>query len=62
MDRVMRTVVAPSAVMSRRKYGALKELEGIYEEIVSELVDYGFRNNLDSFTKLKKFKYRELRK
>ena len=61
MTTLTRTVIVPSVTLSQRKFTTLKELEGIYKNIVAELVDFGFRNGIKSFTGLKKQKYRELR-
>jgi len=61
MLRVVRTVVVPSVVLSKRKFDVLRELEEMYRRIVAELVEFGFVNNVKSFTGLKKYKYRELR-
>jgi len=62
MSEVTRTVVVPSVVLTRRKLEIFRELEEIYKNILVELVDYGFRNSIDSFTRLKRDKYHELRK
>jgi len=62
MSEVTRTVVVPSVTLTRRKMEVFRELEEMYREILIELVDYGFRNNIDSFTRLKKDKYHELRR
>jgi len=56
-----RTVVVPSVTLTQRKFAVLEELEEIYREIVVNLVNLGFRNNVKSFTRLRKWKYRELR-
>ncbi len=61
MSELTRTVVVPSVKLSERKFKIFKELEELYRQILIELVDYGFRNNIDSFTRLKRDKYRELR-
>ena len=47
--------------MTKRKLAVFRELDEMYREILVELVDYGFRNSIDSFTRLKRNKYRELR-
>ena len=62
MSEVARTVVVPSVVLTRRKLEIFRELEEIYKNILVELVDYGFRNSIDSFTRLKRDRYHELRK
>ena len=61
MSEVVRTVVVPSVRLTERKLTVFKELVELYRQILVELVDYGFRNNIDSFTRLKRDKYRELR-
>jgi len=62
MSEVTRTVVVPSVVLTMRKLEIFRELEEIYKNILVELVDFGFRNSIDSFTRLKRDKYHELRK
>jgi len=61
LSELTRTVVVPSVKLTERKLTVFKELEELYRQILIELVDYGFRNNIDSFTRLKRDKYRELR-
>jgi len=61
MAKVVRTVVVPSVVLSKRKFEALRELEEIYKQIVAELVEFGFSHNVKTFTGLKKHMYRILR-
>jgi putative transposase len=56
-----RTVVIPSVELTERKLEAFKELGELYKQMLVELVDYGFEKNVDSFTGLKRDKYRELR-
>jgi len=56
-----RTIVVPSIRLSRRKLDVFKELEALYKQILVELVDYALKNKIDSFTRLKKDKYHELR-
>jgi len=56
-----RTVVVPSVELTERKLEAFKELIELYKQMLVELVDYGFEKNVDSFTRLKRDKYRELR-
>ena len=62
MCEVTRAVVVPSVTLTKSKLEVFRELEKTYGEILIELVDYGFRNDIDSFTRLKRDKYRELRK
>jgi putative transposase len=52
----------PSVKLTKRKLTVFKELVELYRQILVELVDYGFRNNINSFTRLKRDKYRELRR
>jgi putative transposase len=61
VSELVRTVVVPSVKLTERKLMVFKELEELYRQILVELVDYGFRNNINSFTRLKRDKYRELR-
>jgi putative transposase len=60
--KATRTVVVPSVRLTEKKFEVFRELEDLYRQILVELVDYGFRNSIDSFTRLKRDKYRELRK
>jgi len=62
MVKLTKTVVVPSIVLTKKKWKVFRELESIYEEIVKELVTYGFENDVKSFTGLKKCKYHELRR
>ncbi|MCC6057384.1 MAG: hypothetical protein LM568_00505 [Desulfurococcaceae archaeon] len=62
MIKATRTVVVPSVRLTEKKFEVFRELEDLYRQILVELVDYGFRNSIDSFTRLKRDKYRELRK
>ena len=61
MSELVRTVVVPSVGLTEKKLMVFKELEELYRQVLVELVDYGFRNNIDSFTRLKRDKYCELR-
>jgi len=54
MIKLTRTVVVPSVVLTKRKWEIVKELESVYEEVVRELVTYGFKNDVKSFIGLKK--------
>jgi len=62
LSELVRTVVVLSVKLTERKLMVFKELEELYRQILVELVDYGFRNNINSFTRLKRDKYRELRR
>ena len=61
MSEVTRTVVVKSAPLPRKLFRVFVELEGMYRNMVEQLVLYAVRNELTSFTKLKALKYRELR-
>jgi len=50
MSEVARTVVVPSTTLTKRKLEVFRELKEMYREIFVELVDYGFRNDIDSFS------------
>jgi len=61
MTRVARTVIVRSAKLPRRLFRLLVELEGMYRNMVEQLVMYAVRNDIKSFTRLKALKYREMR-
>ena len=61
MTRVARTVIVRSIKLPRRIFGVFVELEGMYRNMVEQLVMYGVRNSIRSFTRLKALKYREMR-
>jgi putative transposase len=61
VSELIRTVVVPSVELTEKKFEVFRELEELYRQVLIELVDYGFRNSIDSFTRLKRDKYRELR-
>ncbi|MFZ8822746.1 MAG: RNA-guided endonuclease InsQ/TnpB family protein [Desulfurococcales archaeon] len=61
MIEATRTVVVPSVRLTEKKLEVFRELEDLYKQVLIELVDYGFRSNIDSFTRLKRDKYHELR-
>lgn len=62
MARVARTVIVRSAPLPRKKFNALVELEGMYRNMVEQLVMHAVRNGIRSFIRLKALKYREMRK
>lgn len=62
MARVVRTVIVRSIKLPRRIFRVLVELEGMYRNIVKQLVIYTVRNSIRSFTRLKALKYREMRR
>ena len=61
MAKVTRAVIVPSVVLTKKKYEVLRELEEMYKQMVMELVEYGFKHGIKSFTGLKKRMYRVLR-
>jgi putative transposase len=60
VGELTRTVIVPSVKLAEKKFRVFKELEELYKQILLELVEYGFRNNIDSFTGLKGDRYRVL--
>ena len=61
MARVTRTVIVKSVKLPRKVFRVFAELEGMYRNMVEQLVLYAVRNNVKSFTKLKALRYREMR-
>mgnify|MGYP000188546429 CR=1 FL=1 len=61
MVRVARTVIVRSTKLPRKVFKLLVELEGMYRNMVEQLVMYAVRGGIRSFTKLKALKYREMR-
>jgi len=61
MLRVTRTVIVRSIKLPRKVLRVFVELEGMYRNLVEQLVMYAVRNNIKSFTRLKASKYREMR-
>jgi len=59
--RVARTVVVKSVPLPRRVFRVFVELEGMYRNMVEQLVIYAVRNEIDSFIRLRALKYREMR-
>jgi len=58
---VVRTVVVRSEQLPRRTFRAFVELEGMYRNIVEQLVVYAVDNGITKFTRLKAERYREVR-
>jgi len=56
-----RTVVVRSGRLPRRTFRIFVELEGMYRNIVEQLVLYAVDNGITKFTRLKAEKYREVR-
>jgi hypothetical protein len=61
VSEVTRTVIVKSTPLPRKVFRVFVELEGMYRNMVEQLVLYATRNKLTSFTRLKALKYRELR-
>ena len=61
LSELTRTVVVKSVSLPRKVFRVFVELEGMYRNMVEQLVLYAVRNGITSFTKLKASKYRELR-
>jgi hypothetical protein len=61
VSEATRTVVVRSTPLPRKLFRAFVELEGMYRNMVEQLVLYAARNGVTSFTRLKALKYRELR-
>ena len=61
MARVARTVIVRSVRLPRKVFRVFVELEGMYRNMVEQLVLYAVRSNVNSFTRLKALKYREMR-
>jgi len=61
VGELTRTVVVKSIPLPRKVFRVFVELEGMYRNMVEQLVLYAVRNKLTSFTRLKALKYRELR-
>jgi len=59
--RVTRTVIVRSTPLPKRVFRVFVELEGMYRNMVEQLVVYAVRNEIDSFTMLKALRYREMR-
>ena len=61
-SRVTRTVVVKSAKLPRRVFRVFVEVEGMYRNMVEQLVLFAVRENIKSFIRLKALKYSELRR
>ncbi|ACL11800.1 IS element ISDka1 orfB, putative transposase [Desulfurococcus amylolyticus 1221n] len=61
MARVARTIVVETPPIPRRLFRVFAELEGMYRNMVEQLVLHAVREGVPSFTRLKALKYRELR-
>ncbi len=61
MAEAVRTVVVRSAPLPRRAFKVFVELEGMYRNLVEQLVLYAVNNGITKFTRLKAERYREVR-
>ena len=61
VNEVTRTVVVRSAPLPRRTFRIFVELEGMYRNMVEQLVLYAVNNGITKFTRLKAERYREVR-
>ena len=61
MSSITRTVIVRSTSLPRRVFRVFVELEGMYRNMVEQLVMFAVRNEITSFVKLKALKYGELR-
>ena len=61
VSEVTRTVVVRSAPLPRRAFKVFVELEGMYRNMVEQLVLYAINNGITKFTRLKGERYREVR-
>jgi len=61
MGEVTRTVILRTAPLPRKVFRVFVELEGMYRNMVEQLVLHAVRSGAVSFAKLKALKYRELR-
>jgi transposase, IS605 OrfB family, central region len=60
-SEVTRTVIVRSVPLPRRTFRIFVELEGMYRNMVEQLVLYAVNNNITKFTRLKAERYREVR-
>ncbi|MEM2223070.1 MAG: hypothetical protein QXR02_00415 [Acidilobaceae archaeon] len=58
---VTRTIVVKSEKLPRKVFSVFVELEGMYRNVVIQLLLYAVRSSITSFIRLKAVKYRELR-
>ncbi|ESQ24158.1 MAG: hypothetical protein JCHSAcid_15610 [uncultured Acidilobus sp. JCHS] len=61
VNEAIRTVTVRSEQLPRRTFRIFVELEGMYRNMVEQLVLYAVNNNITKFTRLKAEKYREVR-
>jgi IS605 OrfB family transposase len=61
LSELARTVAVKSTPLPRKLFRVFVELEGMYRNMVEQLVLYAMKSGVTSFTRLKALKYRELR-
>jgi len=61
VNEVTRTVVVRSVPLPRRAFRAFVELEGMYRNMVEQLVLHAVNNGITKFTRLKAERYRDVR-
>jgi len=61
VNEVTRTVTVRSEQLPRRTFRAFVELEGMYRNMVEQLVLYAVNNGVTKFTRLRAERYREVR-
>ncbi|MEM4970704.1 MAG: transposase [Sulfolobales archaeon] len=61
MARVARTVAVRSVKLPRKVFNIFVELEGMYRNMVEQLVMYAIRSDITSFTRLKAINYHGMR-
>ncbi len=61
MARVTRTVIVKSVKLPRKVFRVFVELEGVYRNMVEQLVLYAVSNSIKGFARLKALKYHEMR-
>jgi len=61
VSEVTRSVIVRSAPLPRRAFKVFVELEGMYRNMVEQLVLYAVDNGITKFTRLKAERYREVR-
>jgi IS605 OrfB family transposase len=61
VSEVTRTVIVRSAPLPRRTFRIFVELEGMYRNMVEQLVLYAVNNGITKFTRLKAERYRDVR-
>jgi len=61
MAGVTRAVIVRSVKLPWKTFSVFVELEGMYRNMVKQLVLYAVKNNIRSFIRLRAMKYREMR-